>query len=1147
MNPREQALRTRLETGDFQRSFLVEAGAGAGKSHTICQRILHQLLAGQDPRSVAAITFTEKATLELQEKLDRQALDYDRAHGANLADLTARVHISTIHSFCQTALSLFPLETNGTPQVLPEAGARAEAFFRAWTARDADGTAAALEAFGGSVRALEGAFVSMAAEGHVPALPDPAQAAARRQVLDDWTNRAHEELRKHLLPHRGVLAALPEALRQAAEAPALTAEQAAALRRTLLSAWKQGTRPKRLAALFFTGDPAVKYWVGEYLEASKKTSQKADPARLGRVPPVFAAMDGFLTWLGGEKELPAEALAEAERTAGYDLALAVLAPALEAYRAREERENLVSFSGLLTRTRDLVRRDPAARALLHRRYRVFYVDEFQDTDPVQAELLFLITDQGGTELDWTRCRPAPGSLFLVGDPKQAIYRFRGADLEVYKRVKALFTDPRSPVGEVVNLRANFRSSPRICAFADRVFAPLLDGGPLQADYAPMEAQQGDPGGEAVFSYPARCAGQGDADRVARFIRRAVEGRYALPDRRGKPVPIRYGDFLLLTAKKSSAGAYLEALSRLGVPVSFSGSRPLAENPQTGRLEAWLQWLTEPDSEIALLRVLARCYGVRDPEDVRRLKAEGPLSLLALREERRAAVMAPELRPLVEALGDMGAVLADCRALPPMAALEKLAEERLFWAGDASAPREAERQYGDLRQILRQLRRSPERDFAALARAALDLCRGSLERELPLSPAADAVRVMNLHKAKGLEGKIVILAADTRGAPAVSKAGNVCPITRPNRFGSPSALYAPPDWETLKGREMDCLLAERVRLDYVAATRAEQLLLIAGGEMGRNRQSCWQAMADNAPPVSPNDPRWGDLFAPLLGSGGAAPSVPAPAPGPGAADLTGQREGLIQTLSVPAALRTSPSVLDKSHSVLPSPDPEDPPEEAPPLEREENAARGTDWGTAVHRVMELCVSRGAPDPEAARPLIAQALRETVPPLSRMSGTQRKLLFGGETPESDEAGARVLAEKLERAVSFWFDPASPLRRLTGEGVCHCELPFSLPLSPEDALWPFIRERLDCREDFAGTISVSGILDLAVLTEEGWHIVDYKTDLPRPGEDPAAYRRRLTGEYGAQLAAYARILRRLSGREVLGTRLCAVPLGGELIELP
>ncbi|MCI9267328.1 MAG: hypothetical protein HFF40_00560 [Lawsonibacter sp.] len=138
------------------------------------------------------------------------------------------------------------------------------------------------------------------------------------------------------------------------------------------------------------------------------------------------------------------------------------------------------------------------------------------------------------------------------------------------------------------------------------------------------------------------------------------------------------------------------------------------------------------------------------------------------------------------------------------------------------------------------------------------------------------------------------------------------------------------------------------------------------------------------------------------------------------------------------------------------------------------------------------------------------------------------------------------QLEQAISFWFDEHSPLRRLTGAGTCYCELPFHLVLSREDENWQFLRDRLDCREDFAGSISVSGILDLAILTEEGWYIVDYKTDQLRPGEGDEAYRRRLAGEYEAQLNAYTRILSKLSGKAVLDARLCAIPLRGQWVSL-
>ncbi|MCI8989417.1 MAG: hypothetical protein HFF59_01235, partial [Lawsonibacter sp.] len=138
------------------------------------------------------------------------------------------------------------------------------------------------------------------------------------------------------------------------------------------------------------------------------------------------------------------------------------------------------------------------------------------------------------------------------------------------------------------------------------------------------------------------------------------------------------------------------------------------------------------------------------------------------------------------------------------------------------------------------------------------------------------------------------------------------------------------------------------------------------------------------------------------------------------------------------------------------------------------------------------------------------------------------------------------QVKQAISFWFDEHSPLRRLTGAGTCYCELPFHLVLSREDENWQFLRDRLDCREDFAGSISVSGILDLAILTEEGWYIVDYKTDQLRPGEGGEAYRRRLAGEYEAQLNACTRILSKLSGKAVLDARLCAIPLWGQWVSL-
>ena len=140
---------------------------------------------------------------------------------------------------------------------------------------------------------------------------------------------------------------------------------------------------------------------------------------------------------------------------------------------KKSSRHLATFNDLLLRARDMLRDNPAARAYFHERYKVIYVDEMQDTDPVQTEMLFYLTtaEEHFNGDDWRLCRPVPGSLFLVGDPKQAIYRFRGADIGVYNILLTLFqseedlaakgADPKA-IGRKVTLRFNFRSSKEIC-------------------------------------------------------------------------------------------------------------------------------------------------------------------------------------------------------------------------------------------------------------------------------------------------------------------------------------------------------------------------------------------------------------------------------------------------------------------------------------------------------------------------------------------------------------------------------------------------------------------------------------------------------------------------------------------------------------
>jgi len=142
------------------------------------------------------------------------------------------------------------------------------------------------------------------------------------------------------------------------------------------------------------------------------------------------------------------------------------------YYSRWRRDHgILNFADLLTGTADLLRSNPGVRQYFKERFTHILVDEFQDTeDPVQAEIILFLTGSDSSEKNWRNISPVPGSLFVVGDPKQSIYRFRRADIDIYNMVKKIFTDG---AGEVLELYSNFRSLPFMADTVDKVFKPLF--------------------------------------------------------------------------------------------------------------------------------------------------------------------------------------------------------------------------------------------------------------------------------------------------------------------------------------------------------------------------------------------------------------------------------------------------------------------------------------------------------------------------------------------------------------------------------------------------------------------------------------------------------------------------------------------------
>ena len=1231
--PNEALLRQALEGGDpaaFQTSYLVEAGAGAGKTHTLVQRIASQLAEGHcEPEQIVVITFTVKATEEMRGRLDRELRqrhgDAQRQFGpgdsrtrrlAELADSVGRMQISTVHSFCQTLLQTLPFSQRYgmEMQVLEERDAEqaAGAFFDRRYRENPNRFSAARDRFGVTQGELRSAFLRVcgARDARLAQFDDVALAKLETQLKTDLCKR---QKKAAAIPLSDRLRdALPKALRQAAGMdPAAFAADTTAQTEfcrilcarssfrfenwDLRQAWTQFQELFKLSALGGETGAELSYLFQNY-------PVLYDYAAIQQVEKLWTGKD-------------VAAIRETVRQLTHSACIRALVQLRDEYRAELLKTRQVTFDDLLHTARDMLRDDAGARAYFHDRYRVLYVDEFQDTDLVQAQLFFYLTNERGAAegfdpADWRTCRPRPGSLFLVGDPKQAIYRFRGADIDVYHLVRERFRDaeagqgPQEPIGEHVRLHWNFRSDRLICERTKEVFSALLDGKKHQAPFQEMEAVRPASGLARAVWYElgelpdADAAFAADAERVAAFIAEMCAARLPLTVRaNGTEVtrPARYGDFLILTLNKRETADYVEALARRGIPTDVAGKAPYRSVEPIRRCVMVLRLLLEPTNPAAVLQVLRECFQA-EWTDLRRFlergdyrKPHAPLSdPERLRRYWRALAAEPEpdgaLLELCAAYDALIRLAARSRTEPGLSLIAGLLDGGPgLWPEDMT-PAETADACGRIRQFLNALRALPEHSFPALARRAVLLAEeGAEERQLLLEETADCVRVMNVHKAKGLEGTVVILTySQDRKLTAdrhLDRDAALEYLTLRHWTGWAMADYAvPPDWKSAGGKkawgkqtiEEDYLKAERVRLLYVAATRAESMLVVCARGGKDNKETAWGPVAFGCDAASVEDPDYGAAFRALL-EDGTAPASGSVAPMP--LDKTpDQLERALEQRAAAfdsAVLAITPSRLEHGTERAPlrrlleaeedaltepqaegdtSSEPETGIDTPPEAEAAENAPepRGADWGTVVHRVLELCVRRGRYDAGWMRACARQAAAET---LGDEPLTERQKLLLGCPGQSDAACRASVAEQAWQRTAFLRDSGSPLRRLLDApgARAYPELPFYLRAADCDtALYRHLAAH--CKQDPAGKpLDVQGIIDLAISRDGAWTLIDYKTDIPRAGERDEDLAERLRAHYTAQLTAYAQVLELLGIGHAARVALCSVPLGGALLDLP
>jgi ATP-dependent helicase/nuclease subunit A len=820
-----QKIRTALTTG-----LVVEAAAGTGKTSELVERIVGVVEQGLGKlSSIVAVTFTEKAAgemkLRIRTELDR-ALSRREPHAPESERLRTAVFeleaakIGTIHALCADLLRAHPVEAAIDPAFQVADAERARLLLQ----RTFDGFLA--DRLADPPEGIRRVLARAALHGG-RADPRGALLEAANKLVEtrdfDAPFRRDPLVRTALL--RDLLAQL--------EAAAALGEQARDARDPLKRAL--GLLGRRLRALRGAAEDVQEASLRELARERDIWERRGRGKLFGDQPraEVLARLETLRA-----------ALEQAATLLGADLAACLsreLAPVVGAYEAQKLKHGVLDFFDLLLRARDLLRDVPRVRSELQQRFSHVFVDEFQDTDPVQAEILLLLAADDPEESDPFRARPLPGKLFVVGDPKQSIYRFRRADVTLYERVKRHLL---AHGAQLVQLSTSFRSLPGIQSVVNAAFEPLMAGDVErgQAAYVPLAPwRKARPEQPVVIALPAprpygpsgritkKAINESLPDAVAAFLDWLLRrGAFRVAEAGGE-VPLEARHVCLLFRRfRSYEGDvtrdYVRALEARRIPHVLSGGRAFYGREEVIALGAVLKAIEWPDDALSVYATLRGPFVAFSDAALLAFKARfGHLSPLRPCGDVELA----EQREIGEVLALLRRLHRARNRVPVASTLAGFLSGMRAHAGIAVWPT-GEQSLGNVYKLLGLARSYERRHGASSFRGFI----AWLEQNADSSGAADAsvveessdgVRIMTVHAAKGLEFPVVVLCDPT--APKSSEYAS--------RFVDPERkLWAqalcdaePIELVEQRARVREHDEAELARLSYVAVTRARELLVV----------------------------------------------------------------------------------------------------------------------------------------------------------------------------------------------------------------------------------------------------------------------------------------------------------------------------------
>jgi ATP-dependent exoDNAse (exonuclease V) beta subunit len=865
-------------------TLVVEAAAGTGKTTELVNRILRVLATGRARMvQIVAVTFTERAAGELKLRL-RERLESERA-SADGEDVRTRLedaletleeaHVNTIHGFCAELLRERPVEACVDPlfTVLTEGQSDRlySRAFRGWLQdvlrEPPEGVRRALR------RTSAPAFAPASARADSDGPIDRLRGAGR--TLAEWRHFSRPWARRPF-----DLAGTIDRLVGELHALGDLTDSASSRRDSLFidtDGVRRLSRQIRLEQSFGQRDYAG--WEARLIDLTRdrgfSRTRKGSGYKYGGLGAAAAGSPAAAA-TGGRDVTRTEVLAARDRLytnlqqfkedADADLAALLqreLAGATARYEDLKAAAGALDFTDLLAKARDLIRTNDTVRHYLQSKYSRIFVDEFQDTDPIQAEILLLLAADDPTVTCAADVRAVRGKLFIVGDPKQAIYRFRGTDVGTYWQVSRQLVERGA---RIVQLTTSYRSVPAIQGLVNAAFSRAMrsDEAGLQPDYVPLAPWRAADGSQpAIVALPVprpysprsigfrrpsmKAIDESLPDAVGAFIAWLIDERHGWTvserqaDGEERRVPIQPRHIALLFRRfvnyhDDVTRPYVGAIEARGIPHLLVGGRAFHDREEVETIRAALAAIEWPDDELSVFAALkGSLFAIDDARLLEFRHRFGPFHPFRIpyelggnsgRDLALSADPTAHLTPIADALRILQTLHRGRNYRPVADTIGRLLERTRAHVGFILRPNGEQALANVLH--LAELARQYEAEGGISFRGFIDELRDAAQRteaaEAPiLEEGSDGVRLMTVHKAKGLEFPVVILADMTcrmsrDDASRYLDAGQgLCAM----KIGgwAPRELHEHETDEILRDQ------AEGVRLAYVAATRARDLLVI----------------------------------------------------------------------------------------------------------------------------------------------------------------------------------------------------------------------------------------------------------------------------------------------------------------------------------